>query len=149
MRRADDLSGSMLTQRAAARFLRNDGLKRHLRRVLPVYRERRDALLGALAASMPTGARWSHPHGGFCVWLTLPVHASLDDLYTVALRQGWAFAPGSVFEAQRSGEQSLRICFGQQPPATLRAGVAALARLIEERLESDLPAPAADWAPMV
>ncbi|MGL4651055.1 MAG: PLP-dependent aminotransferase family protein, partial [Caldilineaceae bacterium] len=124
LRRADDLSGPLLTQLAAARFLRNDGLKRHLRRVLPIYRERRDALLGALAASMPAGARWTRPHGGLCVWLTLPVHPPLDDLYTVALRHGWAFAPGSVFEAQRSDQQSIRICFGQQPPDILRAGVA-------------------------
>ncbi|MGL4649265.1 MAG: PLP-dependent aminotransferase family protein, partial [Caldilineaceae bacterium] len=98
---------------------------------------------------MPAGARWTRPHGGLCVWLTLPAHPPLDDLYTVALRHGWAFAPGSVFEAQRSDQQSIRICFGQQPPDILRAGVAALARLIEERLEADAPAPVADWAPMV
>lgn len=149
LRRADDLCGPPLLQRAAARFLHADGLKRHLRRVLPVYRERRDALLGALAASMPAGATWTRPAGGFCVWLTLPTHRRLDDLYSVALRQGWAFAPGSVFLAQPESEQSLRICFGQQPPATLRAGVLALARLIEERSELELPAPVADWAPMV
>jgi DNA-binding transcriptional MocR family regulator len=152
LRRASDLCGPPLEQRAAAQFLRSDGLKRHLRRVLPVYRERRDALLGALAASMPAGTRWTSPHGGLCVWITLPSHPPLDDLYTVALRQGWAFAPGSVFLAQPTAEQSLRICFGQQPPATLRAGVTALARLIAVRLESETQTTArdtVDWAPMV
>ncbi len=149
MRRAGDLSGPLLLQRAAARFLHNDGLKRHLRRVLPVYRERRDALLGALAASMPAGATWTRPEGGYCVWLTLPPAVRLDDLYSVALRHGWAFAPGSVFHAQPTREQSMRICYGQQPPATLRAGALALARLIEEHSEQELPAPVADWAPMV
>lgn len=149
LRRAGDLSGPSLMQRAAAGFLRSGGLKRHLRRVLPVYRERRDALLSALEQQMPAGTRWTEPQGGYCVWITLPAHPPLDDLYTVALRHGWAFAPGSVFLAQPMEGQSLRICYGQQPPATLRAGVAALAQLIAVRLEGEPTLPAADWAPIV
>lgn len=151
LRRATDLCGPPLLQRAAAEFVRRDGLKRHLRRVLPVYRERREALLAALQTSMPDGVRWSAPSGGFCCWLTLPAHPVFDDLYAAALRQGWAFAPGNVFLAQGGGIQAVRICFGQQPPATIRSGVEALARLIRARMDAAVAVHqrTPDWAPMV
>src|SRR5690606_17567371 len=38
-RRATDLCNPPMLQRALAGFLRQNGLKRHLRRVLPIYRE--------------------------------------------------------------------------------------------------------------
>jgi DNA-binding transcriptional MocR family regulator len=152
LRRATDLCGPPLLQRTMAEFLRRDGLKRHLRRVLPVYRERRNTLLAALAMNMPQGVHWTQPQGGFCCWLSLPPQPYFGDLYQAALRQGWAFAPGEVFLAQPSGQQHLRICFGQQPPETIRSGVEALARLIQARMEQAtvLPAPAGDvWSPIV
>jgi DNA-binding transcriptional MocR family regulator len=150
-RRATDLCGPPLLQRALAEFIRRDGVKRHLRRALPIYRERRDALLTALSTSMPAGVNWTRPMGGFCCWLTLPNLPIYDDLYSAALRQGWAFAPGSVFLAQPETTQAVRICFGQHSPAVLRAGVESLATLIRLRMEvstnGDRRIP--DWSPIV
>ena len=153
LRRASDLCGPPLLQRAVAEYVRRDGIKRYLRKVLPIYRERRDALLGALAATMPPGVRWTQPEGGFCCWLTLPPHPIYDDLYAAALRQGWAFAPGSVFQAPggEAPEQALRICFGQQEPAAIRSGVGVLAQLIRARMEAAgrLDTRVPDWSPLV
>lgn len=153
LRRASDLCGPPLLQRAVAEYVRRDGIKRYLRRVLPIYRERRDALLHALAATMPPGVTWSRPEGGFCCWLSMPPHPVYDDLYAAALRQGWAFAPGSVFQAPggASPEQAVRICFGQQEPAAIRSGVSVLAQLIRARMEAAgrLDTRVPDWSPMV
>lgn len=150
LRRATDLTGPLLLQRTMAEFLRGDGLKRHLRRVTPVYQERRDALLQALRSTMPGDVTWTRPAGGFCCWLTLPPRPVFGDLYQAALRQGWAFAPGEVFMAQPDGRQHVRICFGQQTPETIRSGVALLAQLIRVRLDQADPAPVqGDWTPMV
>ncbi len=44
----------------------------HVRTLVPPYRRRRDAMLNALAASMPAGVTWSKPEGGMFVWVTLP-----------------------------------------------------------------------------
>ncbi len=153
LRRASDLCGPPLLQRAVAEFVRRDGIKRYLRKVLPIYRERRDTLLAALAGSMPPGVTWTEPEGGFCCWLTMPAHSVFDDLYAAALRQGWAFAPGSVFQASggASPEQAVRICFGQQEPAAIRSGVGVLAQLIRARMQAAgrVDAGAVDWAPIV
>ena len=147
LRRADDLCGASILQQALARFLRDGGHKRHLRRALPVYRERRDAAMAALQRSMPAGVRWTRPAGGFCTWLTLPPDHGFSGLLQAALEQGYAFAPGASFLAEPGPQEHVRICFGNQSPQTIRAGIALLAALIREQMER--PPGVGEWMPLV
>lgn len=151
LRRATDLCSPPLLQRALTLFLREGGLRRHLRRVLPLYRERRNALTQALARHLPGDVRWSAPQGGFCTWLTLPGYHAFADLERAFLAQGWAVTPGEVFLAEPQMQKSLRICFGGQPPETIAAGIQILAGLIHDRLHGrGQPQPLVnDWAPLV
>ena len=147
LRRADDLCGAPILQRALARFLQDDGHKRHLRRVRPVYRERRDAAMAALQRSMPPGVRWTRPAGGFCTWLTLPPEHGFSGLLQAALEQGYAFAPGASFQAEPGSQQHIRVCFGNQTPQTIRAAIELLAALIREQMER--PQGPGEWMPLV
>jgi DNA-binding transcriptional MocR family regulator len=151
LRRATDLCNPPLLQRALGKFLHSGGLKRHLRRVLPIYRERRDALLAALQRYMPQEATWTRPVGGFCCWLTLPRHPGLSDLQQAALARGWAFAPGEVFLAQSSSDKHLRLSFGAQNSENIRSGIEVLSELIRIRLaqnghRTNVPE---EWTPLV
>ncbi len=147
LRRADDLCGVALLQCTLAHFLRDGGMKRHMRRVLPVYRDRRDALISALQNTMPAGVSWTHPAGGYSNWLTLPSEYRFQGLQQTALEQGYAFSPGQSFLAEPSGQQHLRICFGNQPPAAIQSGVELLSRLIREQMTRI--SPPGDWTPLV
>ncbi|MCX6044411.1 MAG: PLP-dependent aminotransferase family protein [Chloroflexi bacterium] len=151
MRRATDLCSPPLSQRMMANFLATRGLQKHLRRVLPIYRERRDALLAALQHRMPHTVTWTKPVGGFCCWLTLPRHHALSNLHQLTLQQGWAFAPGDVFLVQPSTNYHLRVCFGNQGVETIRSGIEVLGNLIRECLQrADLRNPQpSDWTPLV
>ena len=135
LRRATDLCGPPFVQRALAHFLRDGGLKRHLRRVLPVYRERRDVLLSALREYMPDEVRWSQPKGGFCCWVTLPRYFAPGELYRTSLRHGFAFTPGEAYLIDAEHEDYLRLCFGNQNLTSIRAGVKLLSELIIRRIE--------------
>lgn len=150
LRRATDLCGPSLIQRAAAEFVRTEGYRRHLRRVIPQYRERREAMMGALATFMPSGVTWQTPEGGYCCWVRLPEQGIYEDLYAAGLRQGWAIAPGNVFSARGGTTQAFRICFGQHEPAVLRRGVETIAHLIRARMGASpaLEPNARDWAPI-
>jgi DNA-binding transcriptional MocR family regulator len=151
LRRANDLCGPTLLQHALAAFLNEGGYKRHMRRVLPVYRERRDSYVAAMQHAMPASICWTRPAGGFCSWLTLPRHPALGDIYHVAVQHGWVFAPGAVFLTEASPDHHLRICFGHQPPATIRTGVELLGRLMRERLDHSKRQEmgASAWTPLV
>jgi 2-aminoadipate transaminase len=150
LRCAADLCSPPLLQRTLAEFLRHGGLKRHLRRVLPIYRERRNALVTALQRWLPAGVRWDAPAGGFCSWLTLPPHPSFADLEQAALRHGWSITPGEVFLAEPAGQRSVRLCFGALAPDAIRTGVELIGRLIQERLlaADDASPLAGDWTPL-
>lgn len=151
LRRATDLCSPPLLQRTLAHFLHEGGLRRHLRRVLPLYRERRNALVNALTRYFPAEVCWDAPQGGFCTWLTLPSYHAFADLERAFLAQGWAVAPGEVFLAEPQAQKSLRICFGNQPPEAISAGIEVLGALIHDRLNGrSHPQPAVnDWTPLV
>jgi DNA-binding transcriptional MocR family regulator len=133
LRRATDLCSPTLLQRTLALFLRNGGLKRHLRRVLPIYRERRNTLVTALQRNLPPSVQWHQPQGGFCAWLTMPSYHPFSDLEQALLRQGWAVAPGEVFLAEPAQQKSIRICYGNLTPDVITTGVEVISRTIRER----------------
>lgn len=149
LRRATDLCSPAFLQRTLAGFLRDDGSKRHLRRVLPIYRQRRDTLLTALANAMPPGVQWTYPQGGLCLWLTLPPQDSFGDLHYACVQRGFAFSPGEVFMANPKPGRNLRICYGVSSPETIVAAIDVLASLIRSRLTNHTHALPSNWKPYV
>ncbi len=147
LRRATDLCGTGLLQRALAHFLQDGGLKKHLRRVVPIYRERRDALLTSLGRGMPTAVRWTEPQGGFSCWVTLPRRLPPGLLYRQALENGFAFTPGEAYMMEDTGHEYLRLCFGNLGVEGIEAGVKLLATLIQQQLDSGQTR--GDWLPYV
>ena len=136
LRRARDLGSPILLQRALAHFLADDGLKRHLRRIVPAYKERRDTLLTALRREMPKTAKWSKPTGGFCCWVNMPRYFSDGELYRIALKKGFAFTPGEAYQVNLEREDSFRLCFGNQSVESINAGVKLLSNLILDQIDS-------------
>jgi DNA-binding transcriptional MocR family regulator len=134
-------------QRALAHFLQEGGLKKHLRRVVPIYRERRDALLSSLGRWMPTAVRWTEPQGGFSCWVTLPRRLPPGLLYRQALANGFAFTPGEAYMMKDSGHEHLRLCFGNLSAEGIEAGVKLLSTLIQQQLDSGQSH--GDWLPYV
>jgi DNA-binding transcriptional MocR family regulator len=151
LRRATDLCSPTLLQRTLALFLRNGGLKRHLRRVLPVYRERRNTLVTALQRNLPPSVQWHAPQGGFCAWLTMPSYHPFSDLEQALLRQGWAVTPGEVFLAEPAQQKSVRICYGTLTPDVINAGIDVISRTVRERLTTftEPNVHGDNWTPLV
>lgn len=150
-RQANDLCSPPLMQRAIALFIQHGWLETHLRRVLPRYRERRDAMLTAMARFFPSGLRWTAPRGGFSSWVALPPGVAATDLYLAAVERGVAFAPGDVFFAVPPPRPYIRLSFSVQPPDVITEVVQVLGELIGSQLaRRNLSAPpVADWLPLV
>lgn len=47
-------------------------LDAHIADACDLYRKKRDAMLAALEKELGGIASWTHPEGGFFLWLTLP-----------------------------------------------------------------------------
>ena len=55
-----------------AAFCEQGWLEPHIETLRASYRRRRDVMLETLAEHVPAEVTWTHPAGGFFVWLTLP-----------------------------------------------------------------------------
>lgn len=128
-----DCGSSPLLQAALGVFLREGGLTAHLRRILPAYRERRDAMLTALDRELPAGARSTRPSGGLFVWVTLPRGFDGRELYAAARAQRVAYSQGEAFHGREEGGHHLRLTFSAVAPEQIVSGVATLGALIRER----------------
>lgn len=125
-----DLHTCSLAQATAFEVCRDGLLDRHMPFVRAVYRERRDAMLAALAEVMPPTVGWTRPGGGMFIWLTLPETVDAADVLRRALEERVAFVPGAAFHANGGGQNTLRLNFSHPAPATIYNGVERLSHVI-------------------
>ena len=89
-----DFHTPTLTQHMASRWLASGAHDRHVKRNVPFYRERRDAMLEALERHLAGEHRADSPAGGHHVWVTLTRPLDERALYSEAARHGVTFTPG-------------------------------------------------------
>ena len=130
MKMGSDMGSTTLVQHVAARYLAGDAHDRQLRATLPVYRERRDALLDALERHLAGEYRAQRPVGGHHVWVALKRPLDERALYSEALRHGMTFTPGAAALAEPRGETAMRLSFGLNEPEQIDEGVRRLARAV-------------------
>jgi 2-aminoadipate transaminase len=105
-------------------------LEPHIAQLGQVYRERRDAMLDALAVQMPEGVGWTRPGGGFFIWLTLPepLHAAA---VAAQARNAKVLIPvGDPFFAEAAPGQHLRLAFSYVTPDKIRDGIGTLGEIL-------------------
>ena len=136
VKQGTDLSGSIMDQIIVEHYFNDTPWQTVLQSFITTYKERRDAMLEALEEFFPKEAIWTHPAGGFFVWVTLPEYVDTDSMLSVALEQGVTYTPGSGFYPDGvRGENSMRIAFCFETPENIREAIRRLANVIEDRLE--------------
>jgi len=98
-----------------------------------VYREKRDALHGALLAGglAERGWRWALPEGGLYLWLEGP--AGLDtggdgEFCRACLREGVLYVPGALCHGDAPPRHTVRLSFGVLSPEGLAEAGARFCR---------------------
>jgi 2-aminoadipate transaminase len=101
----------------------------NLERIRGILGAQRDAMLAALERELDGRATWSHPEGGYFLWLDLEGvdTAALLDRATEA---GVTFVRGSDFFPGPGGESAARLAFSYEPPERIEEGVRLLAGLV-------------------
>jgi 2-aminoadipate transaminase len=135
-----DLHTATFNQMIAYELASAGFLERHARTIVRAYRERRDAMLAALAEEFPSSVKWTRPQGGMFLWVTLPASLDAADLLSDALEYKVAFVPGAPFHSDGSGANTLRLNFSNASPETIREGVRRLGLALRARLAEAVPA---------
>jgi 2-aminoadipate transaminase len=125
------ISPPYLSEATVLEFARSGSFEPNLERVNGLLRERRDAMLDALARELPEDASWTQPEGGYFVWLDLPSGPPAAELLAAAEEAGVTFVKGGdFFPGGRGGEQSLRLAFSYVSPDEIAEGMALLGGLV-------------------
>src|SRR6476646_2351829 len=125
------ISPSLLPQPTVHELIQRGAFEPNLDRVRGLLKARKDAMLEALAAEMPSGTRWSSPEGGYFLWLDFDESVDAAALLTKATEAGVTFVRGSdFFPGASAGRSSARLAFSYESPERIREGVALLASLL-------------------
>ncbi len=127
----DDLGTSVLDQLALADFLERGELDRHLRRMRPRYRARRDALVAALARELPAWRLGPGIAAGLHVVALLPPEVDEAAFLAAAAEHGMRLHGLSWFQVT-PGPPGLVLGFGNASEPALERAVAQLARVAAE-----------------
>ena len=134
-KQSEDLCSGTLNQRFVLEYLRRYDWREHVTRVNELYRERREAMLTALAEEFPVSASWTRPRGGLFVWVTLPPYIDTQDLLAKALDRNVAFVPGGAAFLNGDGRNAMRLNYSAMPPHLISEGIARLGAVVREMTE--------------
>jgi 2-aminoadipate transaminase len=116
-------------QRLFEEFQRRGWIDEQLARSRALYERKCARLLAALERSMPEGARWTTPLGGFFSWLTVP-GINTTELARRAVEQRVGVVPGALFFPDGRGADSVRLSFSLVDAAQIEEGVDRIAALL-------------------
>jgi GntR family transcriptional regulator/MocR family aminotransferase len=127
VRLLEDFAPEALGQLTLARFIDSGGFARHLRRVRPIYRSRRDRLLGVLDAHLPQ-IRPSGEAAGLHLLLRLPAGRDPEQVASLAAKHDVQLENATWHWADPcAAPPTLLVGYGAQREHALAQGIEALA----------------------
>jgi 2-aminoadipate transaminase len=134
-KQAADLCTSSLTQQFVNVYFEQERWRRYVKDLSGLYRDRRDAMLDALAEFFPPEAEWTRPAGGLFIWATLPDFIDTGDLLAKAIREEQvAFVPGAAAYVDGRGGSSMRLNFSGADSDDIREGIKRIGKVVREQI---------------
>jgi DNA-binding transcriptional MocR family regulator len=115
------ITPALLSEAVVHEFIRRGRFEPNLERVNGLLKARRDAMLAALEKHL-SGAAWSHPNGGYFVWLELP--EGTDAAEVMKRADGVTAVLGTDFGG---APNTLRLAYSYVSTDEIDEGVARLA----------------------
>lgn len=133
VKQGTDLHTSTFNQALAAEYLSGGYLRRHLPKILDIYRPRQAAMLYALERYFPATFRWTKPEGGMFLWVEGPAGLDMEAVYWQAVERKTAFVPGKYFyPGEGEGAETMRLNFTCSDPETIDRAVRTLSEVLRK-----------------
>jgi 2-aminoadipate transaminase len=133
-KQAADLHSPTLNQLIITELL-PDVLPRQVKLITEAYGRRASVMLDSIRRLFPQGVTCTTPEGGMFCWLTLPDNpdhrVDTTAMLEKAIERKVAYVPGQPFFATGDGRDSLRLSFATSTEEQIRAGISALAEVVE------------------
>lgn len=131
-RRYIDRQGDMLTEQALAMMIEEGELKRHIRKALVTYKNRRDFFCEALSTELKNAVNFKIPDGGLTVWTQFDKSIDLENLVVNAQKKGLFMVNPKVYNPKNQNIHSTRLGFASMNENELEQSVAILKAIINK-----------------
>lgn len=118
-----DRQGNSVTELAVAKLMETGEIKRHIRRTLKTYSERRNLFIQLLTSEMGDYVTFTPPSGGLAIWAKLKNGHETQAVVDQALVEKVRILPGSLFSENKEGINGFRLGFGSLNPTEIATGV--------------------------
>ncbi|WP_394749030.1 MocR-like pyridoxine biosynthesis transcription factor PdxR [Spongiimicrobium salis] len=111
IRRFIDRQGDALLELSFAHFIQNGSLDRHIKKVLKIYRERRDLFCRLLQSELGNYFQFEIPKGGMAVWIKLNPLYTWELVHAKAMEQDLEIGNWGRYDTRQIGHNCIRIGF--------------------------------------
>ena len=133
-KQAADVHTSSLPQAVVWKYLQTGAIWEHLAEIVPLYREKRDAMVRAVDAYFPADFSYVVPAGGLFLFGTFTEGLSAKALFSTAVNKyRAAYVCGSDFYADGRGDNSVRLNFSNASVDNIEQGIRRLGEMFRKR----------------
>jgi 2-aminoadipate transaminase len=130
-----DLCTNMFVQFIAKEYIESSLIDKQIPKIRRMYKRKRNIMLKALKENFPEGSKWTKPHGGMFIWVTLPEKIDTKEMFLDALKAKVAYVHGAAFCTDGKGQNAMRLNFSNTDDDKIEEGIKRLAKIINERLK--------------
>ena len=121
-----DRQGNSVTELAVAELMESGEIKRHIRRTLKIYDERRNVLTDLIRSELGDFVNFDAPNGGLAIWLRINEDVNIEALVKKALLAQVRILPASLFSTEHLNINAIRLGFGSLNVTELTTGIQRL-----------------------
>lgn len=134
LRQIIDIQGDPVMEQAIAELYREGEIRRHMKKALKEYRERRDLLCALLSERLGDCIEFKKPEGGLAIWAKYDPKIELPQLSATLRAKGLVLSPGLVHNPSEDIRLNCtRMGFGWMNQAEIEQAV----RMLEEEIRRD------------
>ncbi|UCD13116.1 MAG: PLP-dependent aminotransferase family protein [Thermoplasmatales archaeon] len=133
-KQAADLCTNVFSQYVAYEYVHGGYLDKQVEQIRCIYKKKRDIMLKTIKKYFPKEVKWTMPHGGMFIWITLPKRIDTRFMFQKAIAKKVAYVVGDAFYPDGLNFNSMRLNFSYSDDDTIREGIQRLAEVIKEEL---------------
>jgi 2-aminoadipate transaminase len=133
-KQAADLHSNFLSQRILYHLLTNFDIDKHTRRISELYGKQKDYMIEMIQIYFPKEIKYTNPHGGMFIWLTLPDYMDAQEILKESTILKVAFVPGETFFVNEEGKNTIRLNFSNSKKEEMEEGIKRLGKLFTKFL---------------
>ncbi len=127
-----DLQCNSMSQREIAYFVQMYDLNAHIKKIIEIYKKRRDLMISTMEKEFPENVKYTYPNGGLFTWVTLPKGLDAAEVLKEALNEKVAFVPGGSFYPNPGNENHFRLNYSNMPEERIVEGITRLGKVLRE-----------------